>query len=340
MEFGVFDHLDADGQALQKFYETRLDVIEAYDRLGFRGYHLAEHHFTPLGMGAAPSVFLAAVATRTKRLRFGPLIYAVPFSHPIRLAEEIAMLDHLSGGRMEMGFGRGASPIELEYIGHDNDSSMEAFKEGVEVILAALTHDRLTYKGKRYQFDDVPMHLRPLQQPHPPLWYGLHSVPSAERVARQGWNVVANDRPAITKAAFDRYREVWRETRGPKAKLPHMGLARHIVVAETDEAALAIARRAYLVWLKSFTWLFDLRGVKPSHWERSVSFDVLRDSEERGVAGSPKTVLDWLSAHIETTGANYLVGQHQFGDMTAAETQTSLRLYAAEVMPALRKRFG
>ena len=340
MEFGVFDHLDADGQALQKFYATRLDVIEAYDRLGFRGYHLAEHHFTPLGMGAAPSVFLAAVATRTRRLRFGPLIYAVPFSHPIRLAEEIAMLDHMSGGRMEMGFGRGASPIELDMIGHGDASSLEAFKEGVEVILAALTSDRLNYAGKLYQFTDVPMHLRPLQQPHPPLWYGLHSVPSAERVARQGWNVVANDRPAITKAAFDRYREVWHETRGAKAQLPHMGLARHIVVAETDAAALAIARRAYKVWLTSFTWLFDLRGSKPSHWERSSTFDILHESEEKGVAGSPRTVLEWLSKHIEITGANYLVGQHQFGDMTAAETLGSLELYAAEVMPALRQRFG
>ena len=152
MQFGVFDHLDADGQSLQKFYATRLDVIDAYDRLGFRGYHVAEHHFTPLGMGAAPSVFLAAVATRTKQLRFGPLIYAVPFSHPIRLAEEIAMLDHMSGGRMEMGFGRGASPIELEYIGHDSASSDEAFREGVDVILAALTSDRLTYRGRRYTF--------------------------------------------------------------------------------------------------------------------------------------------------------------------------------------------
>ena len=241
MQFGVFDHLDADGQSLQRCYETRLDVIEAYDRLGFRSYHIAEHHFTPLGMAASPSVFLAAVTQRTKTLRFGPLIYAVPFSHPLRLAEEIAMLDHLSGGRMEMGFGRGASPIELAYIGHDEASSQETFKEGVEVVLAALASDRLTYEGRRFQFKDVPIHLRPLQQPHPPLWYGLHSVASADRVARQGWNVVTNDRPAAARASLDRYRQVWRETRGPKAPFPQMGLARHIVVAETDEAALAIA---------------------------------------------------------------------------------------------------
>ena len=183
------------------------------------------------------------------------------------------------------------------------------------------------------------MHLRPLQQPHPPLWYGLHSVASADRVARQGWNVVTNDRPSAARASLERYRQVWTETRGPGVALPRMGLARHIVVAATDAAALAIARRAYKVWLKSFAWLFDLHGTTPSHWQRSTTFDILRDSEERGVAGSPETVLEWLSAHIETTGANYLVGQHQFGDMTAAETQTSLRLYAAEVMPALRRRF-
>jgi alkanesulfonate monooxygenase SsuD/methylene tetrahydromethanopterin reductase-like flavin-dependent oxidoreductase (luciferase family) len=340
MEFGVFDHLDADGQPLQQCYELRLQVAEAYDRLGFRSYHVAEHHFTPLGMGACPSVYLAALTQRTKRLRFGPLIYAVPFSHPIRLAEEIAMLDHMSGGRMEMGFGRGASPLELKYIGHDDESSTEVFREGVEVVLKALTSDRLTYEGRRFQFKDVPMHLRPLQKPYPPLWYGLHSVASADRVARQGWNVVTNDRPSAARASLARFREVWKEAHGVSAPFPQMGLARHIVVAETDEAAMAIARRAYKVWLTSFAWLFDLHATMPSHWQRSTTFDILRDSEERGVAGSPATVLAWLSKHVDETGANYVVGQHQFGDMSGPETLRSLELYAAQVMPALRKRFG
>ena len=340
MQFGIFDHLDADGQSLQQTYETRLKVIEGYDRAGFRGYHVAEHHFTPLGMGAAPSVFLAAVAQRTRRLRFGPLIYAVPFSHPIRLAEEIAMLDHMSGGRMEMGFGRGASPIELAYIGHGDEASTEIFREGVEVIIAALTCDELSYVGKRFQFDRVPMILRPLQKPHPTLWYGLHSVASAERVARQGFNVVCNDRPSVTRAALDKFRSSWRAAHGAAAAYPLMGLARHIVVAETDEAALAIARRAYKVWLTSFAWLFDRHGRMPSHWARSTTFDILRDEEERGIAGSPATVIEWLSRHLEATGANYVVGQHMFGDMTEAETLSSIGLYAEHVMPELRRRFG
>ncbi len=340
MEFGIFDHVDADGQPLQQLFETRLKVVEAYDRLGFRSYHPAEHHFTPLGIGAAPSVWLSAVAQRTKRLRFGPLIYALPFTHPIRLAEEIAMLDHMSGGRLEMGFGRGASPIELAYIGLDAAAADQTFREGLAVVLAALTNDRLTYRGERFQFDNVPIHLRPLQQPHPPLWYGLHSLDSAERVARQGWNVVANEKPSASGKLLARYRDVWREKNGSKAPLPHMGLARHIVVAETDAQALDIARRAYKVWLKSFLWLFELHGAAPTHWERSSTFDILRDAEERGIAGSPKTVIEWLSAHIEATGTNYLVGQHQFGDMTLTETLASIELYARDVMPELRRRFG
>jgi alkanesulfonate monooxygenase SsuD/methylene tetrahydromethanopterin reductase-like flavin-dependent oxidoreductase (luciferase family) len=103
MKFGVFDHLDRDEQTLRDYYGARLQIIEAYDRLGFYAYHVAEHHATPLGMAPSPSVFLAAVAQRTRRLRFGPLVYALPLYHPLRLIEEICMLDQMSGGRLEIG---------------------------------------------------------------------------------------------------------------------------------------------------------------------------------------------------------------------------------------------
>ena len=89
MKFGVFDHLDRDEQTLGDYYRARLQIIEAYDRLGFHAYHVAEHHATPLGMAPSPSVFLAAVAQRTRRLRFGPLVYALPLYHPLRMIEEI-----------------------------------------------------------------------------------------------------------------------------------------------------------------------------------------------------------------------------------------------------------
>src|SRR3984893_18878469 len=123
MKFGVFDHVDRGDLPLGEHYENRLKLIEAYDRLGIRTYHVAEHHGTPLGMAPSPSVFLAAVAQRKRRLRFGPLVYALPLYHPLRMIEEICMLDQMSGGRLEIGFGRGSSPSELIYYGQDPDKS-------------------------------------------------------------------------------------------------------------------------------------------------------------------------------------------------------------------------
>ena len=107
MKFGVFDHLDWNGGDLTLQYEDRLRMIEALDRNGFYAYHVAEHHCTPSGRAPAPSVFLAAVAQRTRRLRFGPLVYALSMHHPLRVFEEVCMLDQMSGGRFELGIGRG-----------------------------------------------------------------------------------------------------------------------------------------------------------------------------------------------------------------------------------------
>src|SRR6201988_2432833 len=129
MEFGVFDHLDRYGGALADYYEDRLKIAEAYDRAGIYAYHLAEHHATPLGMAPAPSVFLAAVAQRTTRLRFGPLVYPLAFHHPLRVFEEACMLDQLSGGRLELGIGRGASPHEMRYYGIDPAEAQARYHE-------------------------------------------------------------------------------------------------------------------------------------------------------------------------------------------------------------------
>lgn len=99
MKIGVFDHMDRGLVPLDRLYEERLKRVEAYDRAGFHGYHVAEHPATPLGVAPSPGVWLAAVAQRTKRLRFGPLVYLLPLYRPIKLLEEIRMLDQISGGR-------------------------------------------------------------------------------------------------------------------------------------------------------------------------------------------------------------------------------------------------
>ena len=142
MEFGVFDHLDRYGGALADYYEDRLRIVEAYDRAGFYAYHLAEHHSTPLGMAPSPSVFLSAVAQRTSKLRFGPLVWAMPLHHPLRLIEEICMLDQLSGGRLEIGFGRGSVPFEISYYGQNAEERQQIYAERLELILKAFTPAR------------------------------------------------------------------------------------------------------------------------------------------------------------------------------------------------------
>src|SRR5918993_5775322 len=113
MKFGVFDHMDRASGDLGRQFEDRLRLIELYERAGFHGYHLAEHHATPLGMAPSPSVFLAAVAQRTKRLRFGPLVYTVNLYHPLRLIDEICMLDQMRGGKLGVGLGAGPPPSPI-----------------------------------------------------------------------------------------------------------------------------------------------------------------------------------------------------------------------------------
>jgi len=334
MDFGIFDHLDASGAPLQDYYEDRLALIEAYDRAGFYSYHLAEHHQTPLGMAPSPSVFLAAVAERTKRLRFGPMVYALPLYHPLRLVEEICMLDQMSGGRLDLGFGRGASPIELSYFGEDPEQAQSVYAEMLELIRAGLTEKTLTFEGRRFRFRDVPMVLEPLQKPYPPIWYGLHAPESAERAARQGLHVICLDPPEMSRVAIERFRAVWAEAHGRVAAAPKIGLGRFIVVGETDAAARALARRAYPLWHDSFNYLFRLHGRIPSH-ARPADFDTLQQVGQ-GVAGSPDTVTQFLREQHRVTGANYCVGQFAFGDLTLAETMTSLDLFVRRVMPGLK----
>lgn len=332
IEFGVFDHLDRTGPSLADYYEDRLKIAEAYDRAGFYGYHLAEHHATPLGMAPSPNVFLAALAQRTRRLRFGPMVFVLPLYHPLRLLEEICMLDQISRGRLEIGFGRGASPIELAMYGEDPDAAQEIYAEGLELILKGLTVKRLDFHSKHFSFDDVPIMLEPLQKPYPPIWYGVHAPDSAERAAKRNLHVVSLDPPGDTRLSIERYRATWRPPH-PGAALPKLGLGRFIVVGETDAKAIEFARRAYLIWHQSFTYLFRLRDHPQVH-PRPADFDALMERGQ-GVAGSPATVSDFLKRQLGETQCNYVAGQFAFGDMTREEALGSIGLFVSHVMPAV-----
>jgi alkanesulfonate monooxygenase SsuD/methylene tetrahydromethanopterin reductase-like flavin-dependent oxidoreductase (luciferase family) len=337
MKFGVFDHLDDAGVPLAKLYADRLKLLEAYDRAGIYGYHLAEHHGTPLGCAPSPALFLAAVAQRTHSLRFGPLVYLLPFYHPLRLIEEICMLDQLSGGRFQLGVGRGVSPFETQCYGLDFSKTAEIYHEAFELIRKGLSSAELTFEGKHFRFHNVPMIMRPLQRPHPPLWYGITLPENADWPATNDVNIVTIGLRPTVRTINDRYRATRARLGKQTSPAPLIGVARHVVVADTDEAAMAIAERAYPRWRANFRWLFERHGTEPRITALyPPTFGELM-AIENGVAGSPRTVRDFITAEIETAGSNYLVSWFAFGDMTLAESLASLELFARAVMPAFAK---
>jgi alkanesulfonate monooxygenase SsuD/methylene tetrahydromethanopterin reductase-like flavin-dependent oxidoreductase (luciferase family) len=331
MKFGIFDHLDRSGPDAERQYEERLRLIELYEWAGFHAYHVAEHHGTPLGMAPSPGMFLAAVAQRTQRLRFGPLVYLLPLYHPIRLAEEIAMLDQLGQGRLDVGVGRGRSPIELRNFGCDPATTEPIFEETLEILRRALADGKVDFAGDHYTFEDVAVETRPYQKPHPPFWYGIGTLESVDRCLERGFNVVTNAKPPLAAKICARFLAGAAQTK--QALL--MGISRFIVVADTTGAALALARRAYADWHKSFDHLFALHGMRPVQaWP--ASFDAMA-ADGLAIAGSPADVTAALGAQLALTGANYVVGQFVFGDMSAAESRRCIELFASEVIPALER---
>ncbi|TMA87640.1 MAG: LLM class flavin-dependent oxidoreductase, partial [Deltaproteobacteria bacterium] len=301
----------------------------------FYAYHVAEHHSTPIGMAPSPSVFLSAIAQRTKTLRFGPMVYALPLHHPLRLIEEICMVDQLSGGRLEIGFGRGSSPTEVSFYGQDPAKAQDIYTEARALILEGLTHKTLTFEGKFFSFKDIPMELEPLQKPHPPMWYGVHSLEAAERAAHQRLNMVSLDSAKDTRAYNNRYCQVWRELHGKDPTLK-LGLSRFIVIAENGRDALATAVRAYPIWHRHFYYLYSLKGGKPTH-PRPDTFDKMMEIGH-ATAGDPDEVTKFLRAQIDESAANYLVGQFAFGDLSLGESLRSVELFSQYVMPRLNSK--
>lgn len=339
MKFGVFDHVDGGDLPLHAHLEARLRMVEAYDRCGLHAYHVAEHHGTPLGFAPSPSVYLAAVAQRTRRIKIGPLVYMLPLYHPLRLVEEVCMLDHLSQGRFMLGVGRGVSPHELKLFGVNAAMAQEQYAEGFEILMRGLHEERLSFSGKHYRYDDVPMTLRPLQQPHPELWYGILTPDTTAWAAAHDVNLVTLALDEGARHIAQRFRAEWDKLGKPADRLPLIGVSRHVVVAPTDAEAKAIARRAYAKWVDRFDKLWRDSGTSvriafppiaalyPETWDEV-------EAVGNGIAGSPETVRRFVLAEAERTTMNYLVSWFAFGDLSVEEVTRSVELFASGVMPA------
>lgn len=374
LAFGIFDHIEpVPGLTLEQIYRERLRLLEQYDAAGFHAYHLAEHH-TPAVHSLAPSqnVFLAAASQRTQRLRLAPCIYVLPLHHPLRLIEEICMLDHLSAGRLDVGVGRGGV-LEAYFWGSDADveGNQQRYVETLDIIKQGLSHDELTYQGTFYTFDTLPMRLRPQQQPYPPMWY----MRNVETAALDGMNTVIVGSLDSFEMNVKRYHELWEEYHGIDARtaqgtVPKIGLVNHIVLAETEAEAVAIAKPAWddYVWnletprrleaeRRGLTQFFgsEMRrrpaGV-PSREADSERYRLPERTEEqrrrranpggiggdgRGagfsvMAGTPDSIRTYMDEYV-ATGANYCVCSFQWGNLTHEYAMRSIDLFVNKVMP-------
>ncbi len=248
MQFGIFDHVDRTGQPLARQLDERLEYVAAAERLGFYCYHVAEHHAAPINMVPVPGLFLAAAARATTRMRLGPLVYLLPLYSPLRLIEEIAILDHLSHGRYEVGVGRGVSPFELNYHNVSYEESREIFLDAYGCVLEGLTDERLNHAGKYFTYSEVPMELRPMQLPHPPFWYAASNTVSSRWAGEQGCHFVTLGPIATAAANIAAFKEGIAARGGAKIPKPEFaggaaaGVHRQIFVAETDQEAMALGK--------------------------------------------------------------------------------------------------
>jgi alkanesulfonate monooxygenase SsuD/methylene tetrahydromethanopterin reductase-like flavin-dependent oxidoreductase (luciferase family) len=321
-----------------------LRIVECADTAGFETYHLAEHHGTPLGLAPSPNLFLSAVAARTRRIRLGPLVCILPLYRPLRLAEEIAMLDQLSRGRLDLGIGRGASPLELSAFGIEPSDSRAMLEESLQIVLMALSRGSVDdFEGSHFQIRNAAIAVRPVQKPYAPLWYPTARAESIPWAARHGMNFLdafpsalleAGDNHVIPVARYEREFTLHRcdENRlNGHVSDPRRGFIRHVVVAETDAEAEAIAKPAYALFADHFNWLSV----------RSGGVAILRMSydefKERGflVAGSANTVRRHVAEQLVLNGGNYFVGVFTFGNLSTTDVTRSVTLFGRDVMPRL-----
>ena len=341
MKFGLWDHVDQSDLPLAELFDKRLEYVAAADKAGFYCYHVAEHHITPLNMVPAPSVYLGAVARVTKQIRMGPLVYLLPLYTPLRLIEEISMLDHLSHGRLDVGVGRGISPYELEHFPVNFETGREVMFESLDVIIKGLTNERLNHAGEYFTYNDAPMELRPLQQPHPPIWYGSSSEVGSEWAGDTGLNFVTLGSMAQAKQCVETYKEAYAKRGAPAIPGDNfpggtaIGVVRHLVIADSVEEAVAVGKPAYDHWYASLTKL-QRNHVAGPVIAKSM-FEDVNEAVEKGLVlvGPPDAICEQLESQIEELGINYMTLGFYFGTLPHTKVMRSLELFASEIMPKL-----
>ena len=336
------------GLSESALYAELLAQIELGDRLGYGCAWLTEHHFLRgYSHSSKPELLLAAAAARTSNIRLGHGIIPLPLHHPVHVAERVATLDALCGGRLEVGIGRGFSPRECAVFGVDMAASREITGENLDILLQSFSRIPVTHHGPRYRIDALDIVPHVVQQPHPPLWTAAVSPQTYDWAAARGLGVLAGPfKPwFMVKHDIARYRAAWRAADAPRA-----GMTIGVL-------CLADSQRAHRIAKEAFTWFYRelynvvlpvLEALYPGYeqlhelgrfralMKLGVNFN-LADTFGMAVVGDPQEVRAKLAKYADA-GITHLLCAFGAGAVEPAVTRESLELFAREVMPAFTAR--
>ncbi len=333
-----------------ELYQQQIEEIETAEALGFDNIWLYEHHVSPSGPMPSPNLMIAAAARGTNRIRLGAMVNILPYRNPILVAEEAAMLDVLTNGRLDMGIGRGLKPIEFDTFCVSQAESREMFLESLEIIRRIWRDESFVHEGKYFKVNkQSPLCPSLVQTPHPPLLISAQSEDSLRFAAQNDFPFAQID-ALIEECERDQktYRAI--QTASGYAPTNRLIITREIYVAETDEQA---RREAYpyllqywQIWQR-YTQLTQ-EGKMPDDYDvwrkrapllHAMDFDELI---ERGlmIVGSPETVVRQIRMHRERLDLFALAAVFKFGGMPQSMLLESMRRFSELVMPRLKNQAG
>ncbi len=333
------------------YYREALDLTEFAEEMGYSSVKIVEHYFYDYGgYSPNPLIFLAAVARRTQTMRLMTGAVLPVFSHPLKLAAELAMLDGISDGRLDAGFARAFLPGEFKNFQRDMEESRGRFDEGMEIILRAWEGKRFSHQGKFFQFEDVISVPPVTQKPRPPVWIAaVASRQSFINAGKNGFNLMVV--PYIgpydeIKADIEAYKQAYREAGHGEPSKEQIMVVMHTIVADSHDEAVNIAQPALAHYLKTFK-----EGAAPyaqtetKEYAKYSGIGALLDSmtwekmtsERRIAVGTPDEVADILGYIADFFGSEFLSLQQFFGGITFAQAKRNIELTAREVLPQLQK---
>jgi alkanesulfonate monooxygenase SsuD/methylene tetrahydromethanopterin reductase-like flavin-dependent oxidoreductase (luciferase family) len=302
-----------------------IDLWASAEDMGFEGLFFSEHHFRG-GMSPSPNLFVAAMAMRTRRMRLGVLAQVLPMYPAWRVAEECAMLDHLTGGRLEIGVARGLGFIDTDTIGMSREEAKVRFEEALQILELGLTQTRFSFHGQYNNLDNLSITPRPLQQPRPPIWQTVRSPESARSAGLHGYKICgAYDLPEHIAGVFDAFRAGAQEA-GRTVGPDDMGLRRHIFVDHDEARAKAFATET----LQKECLKYGGPNSPPGR---------MLLSGEDVIAGTPQQVAELILEQGRITGAGHML-MMMVPAASLERMVASYELYGAEVIPLLQAEAG